>query len=371
MINRLRIVFVAESPGERPAKFAYGLRCNGFSCLLIHIADLNFNPSIYFDYSIRCHSPMECVEIAKRLDPDIIHIFSFHADETALAISRNLSCKIVYDYKDIFENMIIHPADPLLWKNQRALIERADGLCCRDRQIDHYCQINNVTPRGKHILYLDYCYGINFPLTPKLGGADEVHTICHGSFTPEDVYPQFSCNGLYLITEVLTQQKIHVHIYPGIWVTHALTNKKHSIYNELVRKNPYFHIHSHLTIENLIKEISQYDIGLSLYQGEIFGIPDQYTIDNHQSYVMAARLFDYLEAGLDILVQDNFLTMADVLQQYKFGKTVDCTYIFSDLKDKLLELKHNTMRKEQIAQARIDLSIERHTNKLIDFYNSL
>lgn len=371
MINYPRIVFFSEHPGERPAKLAYGLRRNGVPCLLIHIGELNFKTAAYFDYSIRCHSTAECVEIAKRLSPDIIHIFSFHTDQTSLAISENLNCKIVYDYKDIFENTIVHPVDPLLWQGQRTLIERADGLCCRDRQIDHYFQVNNVNPKGKHILFLDYCYGMDLPLTTKLDQMDEIHIVFHGSFIPEDVYPQFSCNGSYLISEAIIKQRIHLHIYPGVWAVNALASKKKSIYKQLEESSPYIHLHSPLALEELIQTIAQYDFGMILHQSGTFGIPDRYVLDGHHAYGMSTRLFDYLEAGLDVLVQDNFTMVTDLLQQYKFGKIVDSSYILSDLKDKLLELKNDALRKEQIAQARADLAIEKHASKLIDFYHSL
>lgn len=371
MVNRLKVVFIAEYPGERPAKLAYGLRRNGVSCLLLHLADLNFNTATYFDYSIRCHSPAECVEIARRINPDIIHIFSFHTDETALAINQNLSCKIIYDYKDTFENVIAHPVDPLLWKGQRTLIERADGLCCRDRQIDHYCQVNKVTPCGKRILFLDYCYGTDLALMPKLREMDEIHVVLHGSFIPEDVYPQFSCNGFYLIAETFILQKVHLHVYPGIWAANALEDKQNSIYKQLEQSSPYFHIHDSLGLEDLLKTISQYDFGLILYQSEIFGIPDHYVLDGHHAYGMSTRLFDYLESGLNVLVQDNFKMVVDLLQQYKFGQVVDRTYILSDLKSKLLELKHDATQRKQIAQARTDLAIEKHAGKLINFYDSL
>lgn len=46
-------------------------------------------------------------------------------------------------------------------------------------------------------------------------------------------------------------------------------------------------------------------------------------------------------------------------------------YILSDLKSKLLELKHDTTQRKQIAQARTDLAIEKHAGKLINFYDSL
>ncbi|MCA9346947.1 hypothetical protein KC960_05660 [Candidatus Saccharibacteria bacterium] len=364
MNKRLRIVFIAEHPGERPAKLAYGLRCKGVSCLLIHISDLNFNTIAYFDYSIRCYSPAECVEIARRLSPDIIHIFSFHTDQTALAvINQGLDCKIVYDYKDIFENTIAYPFDPILWQGQRTLIERADGLCCRDRQIDHYCKVNSVNLNNKCILFLDYCYGMQLPLANKTIKANEIHVVFHGSMIPEDMLPQYSCNGFYLIAEAFVQQKVHVHVYPGTFLVNHLSSKNNPLFKQLEKNNHYFHLHSFLALEDLLTTISQYDFGIILHQGGTFGIPDRYVLDGHHAYGMSTRLFDYLEAGLDVLVQDNFTMVTNLLQQYKFGKIVDSSYILSDLKDKLLELKNDALRKEQIAQARADLAVEKHTSK--------
>lgn len=367
--NKLRIVFVAEYVGERPLKLAYGLRHSGIPCLLLHLGDIDFQKSTYFDYTIQYRSPNECVEILNRIKPDVVHIFSFHGDDTSLAILENVEAKIVYDYKDTFENCIADPVDPILWQKQRVLVERADGLCCRDRQMHHYLKVNKIIPSGKYLEFTDQSYGLDLCLMSKTS-CDEVHVVSLGNFILEDAYPQYSSAGLYLLAERFAQEGIHFHLYPGGWSANILAGKPNSIYRQLAKKTPYFHLHKSLPVIKLISEISQYDVGILLYQGESFGIPENYALDKHYQYGFMTRAFDYLEARLDILVQSSFLFQVKILQQYEVGCVVDSNYIFSDLKNKLLTMKRN-FDADRINQAAINASIGKNINKLIDFYKNL
>jgi len=374
MRNHPKVIFIVENAWERPAKLAFGLRENGVPVLLLHILPLPFDAKLYFDYSIQCNNTNECLEIARRLKPEIAHIFSYTGDQTCIAVLESLDAKVVFDYKDVFEN--IKPGNPEVHDTQRMLIEKANGLCCRDRQMELYLRVNDVKPRGKMIIFPDYCYGLPMQHPPKIGGDDEIHVVTIGSFLVEQCYPQYSAHGWLEIAKTIVNQGIHFHMYPSGYVqnvlNHVVNQLGDSQYHQLARENSFFHLHNKLPLEQLLSELSQYDFGLLLLQGEIFGIPDNYMLDQDSiKYGCSTRMFDYIEAGLDVLIQDSLLYQATFLKQYNFGQLVDKNYILENLFEKLKKLKLDKERHSQIARARKNMAIGNHVQSLINFYSSL
>lgn len=371
MSQKQRVLFISEQPWERQAKLAHALRDAGMSVMLLHIAQPTFDASKYFDYVLPCASPWEVLDVAMRLNPDIIHLFSMASDRTAVAIAQNTRAKLVYDYKDLFENVIVDPPDKWRWETQRYLVERADGICARDGQIDNYSRVNNVELKKPVLHFPDYCHGMNFSRKQKLGQGDDIHVVMVGTFIPEDVFPQWASHGLYMIAQAMAEQRIYLHVYPTAWTLNAMYRRNESIYVDLASKTEYFTLHQTVPVERLIEEISRYDFGAVLYQGAIAGMPENFLLNRHYEYGTAARMFDYVEAGLDVVVQDTLTNQAAFLTKHQFGSIVDKNFIHGDMRSQLLQWKRDPARKMALARAREELTVGSHVAELLELYRAL
>lgn len=377
MKNIQPILFVAACPTERPAKLALGLRRCNIPVMFLYINKPSYDPLKYFDFAIQCETTEECINIARKLKPKIIHLFSFHADPVAFLLTKEKFSKVIYDYKDTFQNMISVPENPNLWAAQRFLVENADGLCCRDLQLAQYLRLNNINTNAKKIFFPDYCWNDNIN-APKKVNPDEVHFVLMGTFMPERVDPTYISHGYLYTSKVLTMCGIHTHIYPS-YNTHVtlMQNDAAQDYLELAKGSPFFHLHTPLPSDQILTEISQYDFGLTIMQGPLFGIEDKYLMNQSEKYGIATRVFDYLEAGLEVVTQPEMSVMYRLLRNKDVATpltknliTEICTNrTFNKLFDLFYKRKESS--RERAITARDYYAIERHIPRLLKFYESL
>lgn len=362
------IVFVAENPLERPAKLAFGLRKHGIPTILLYVNPPHYDPLTYFDFAVKCENPGECVAIAQRLRPKIVHVFSYHADQTAILLAQNRFAKIVYDYKDTFQNMINHPQDPNLWAAQRYLVENADGLCCRDLQLSHYLRLNQVSTRGKTIFFPDYCWNEKKAEHMRRND-DEIHVALIGTFLPEKAMPLYASHGYLFFAKAFAMNGIHFHIYPSGFTKSLLMQEGVAAdYLALAQSSPFMHLHDPLPVDKIVDEIAQYDFGVTGWQGDLFGIPEYYLLNNAQKYGIATRIFDYLEAGLEVITQPS------INLQYRLLRNRNVVTPLT--KDMVCESygmlsARKVGSRERARAAREYFAVEHHIPRLMDFYASL
>lgn len=365
------IIFIADFPWERPAKIATALRNRGISVLLIYVTEPNnFDPREYFEYTIKADTAEEAVTIAHRLRPGLIHLFSYGADKISYYLFRNRVGKIIYDYKDCFENVISPPSHDAWHTVQRQSVELADGLCCRDLQLWNYCKVNNIRPKGKRMLFLDYCWGQSEGAVSNRSDG-EVHTVLAGNFTVEKMTPVSTDSGYIHTARALTGQGVHVHIYPRWHYQYITDRDQMSDYLELAEKSPYFHIHESVPMSEFTKELSQYDFGLGIFQGALFHEIGIHSCQNgHEKHGMATRWFDYLEAGLDILASPELNFMYRVMRNA--GVAVPATpelFLKNDVKA-VLAKRMKEYKQLRINAARHKLDINKNIDRLIGFYQT-
>lgn len=375
-LSNQRIVFLSDLPWERPAKIAFGLRAKGIPTTLVYVQPPpNYDPNEFFDFAIRAEDAAEAVAIVHRLRPDIVHVFSAAGDDAAALMILNKVGKVIFDYKDCFENLIAHPMGSRCYSIQRYCIENADGLCCRDLQLWNYCRVNRIRPGTKRTLFLDYGWG-----TAK-GKADtkgygEVHTVLAGNFSIEKTEPaQVDCGYLHTSRELVSRE-IHVHLYLyRQYETQqevATNHDRLSDYRELSDKTPYFHLHSQVPMANFIDELAQYDYGLGIYQGALFpGIGIVSCLNGHERHGIATRWFDYVEAGLDILASPEMRFAYRLMRSANVVlPAAPKSFLEADLKRVLID-RMGQQKQLRLNAARHRFDIRENIDRLIRFYRSI
>lgn len=355
---------------------AFALREKGIPIVLVYVNEPpNYNPQEYFDFAIKAQDEDDAIGIVHRIRPDIVHVFSAGADRTTYGFFQNRIGKVIYDYKDCFENVLSYPMRIHIYAAQRYCVENADGLCCRDLQLWNYCRVNRIHPRGKRILFLDYCWGKNTDKT-KLRNDGEVHTVVAGNFSIEKTEPSEIDSGYLYISRALVAKGVHVHVYLyRQYETQAQSDANQSRlsdYIDLENQSPFFHIHSPVPMTQFVEELSQYDYGLLIRQGALFReIGITVTLNGHEKHGISTRSFDYLEAGLDILASPelwfNYRLMHNasivVPATLKLFSQSDTKMVLSDWMGNYKQLRMKAARER--------FDIRNNIGRLIDFYLSV
>lgn len=309
-----RVVFVCDEPRVRQCKLAAGLRELGWK---VHLLRSRARPpecelEPFFDEVQAYWSPFEAMAMAREADALAIHAFSPWVDETTLAFVQDKPGKVVYDYTDVLSEIRVE--DPAMVENQRRCIEQADALCCRDLRLRHVVRSKGWTLPPRRMMFLDYCWDGAQELLPRR--QDGLHVVSIGSFGIER-YGQFD-NGYLEIARLLADQGIHFHLYP---VPRQLQHgdsfeEAFSDYLDLGARTGLVHMHRPLPMDRVVKEISQYHLGVNVVQALSFGRQLTGYSPAHFRYCGSARVFDYLDAGLPVLLNRDFLFQYRPLARY-------------------------------------------------------
>ncbi len=148
------------------------------------------------------------------------------------------------------------------------------------------------------------------------------------------------------ILKKVSKEGFIIHVYPS-------KNKEYKLYKEIDNVL----MHDKLPYNELIKEISQYDFGLTVFNDKIAPkLP-------HIKYAMGNKSYDYLCAGIPIVVQDCLDEPKDFVANNKFGFILEN---YSEYKN--LEKKAYTELVDHIVKTRKTFSMENQINRVYEFY---
>jgi len=162
------------------------------------------------------------------------------------------------------------------------------------------------------------------------------------------------------IVRDITSQKIHFHTYGP-----CVNPKDHKWFIDEDKNNEYYHFHASETPENLNKELSKYDFGIN---------PVFYDLNIMNPLLpktaMANKMFNYIEAGIPIIMNKQFEFMSDIVEKNKIGFAIN----YEDLKNLREIIDDNNYqemkRKIKIAQKKYSLN-KKLVPKLEKFYEEV
>jgi hypothetical protein len=173
---------------------------------------------------------------------------------------------------------------------------------------------------------------------------DKIHLVFIGGITTSEV----ADNNYKVFEEVLKQDKIVFHIYPHI--PYLLDTLKH--HENLI-------VHSNITKhKELIQEISKYDFGFSI------SIPPK---NDFLQAKMASgiKIFDYLSAGLPIIIDNKHNSMANMIKTYELGIIVPFEEI-KNIVNYINQCDYNSLLLS-VQRNRERFFVDIQSNKLIEF----
>jgi hypothetical protein len=369
--ERRHVVFVSEVPRIREAKIAYGLRKAGWTVTLLYKANPNYHVAHYFDVAKRYVRPEEALAEASTLKPVVFHLFAVSGDLSSTFMINEALGPSVFDTTDLLETTYRGNAKGLEEVrdqiNMQAYgLRAADGYCARDLQYKYAHRLLNYQVGGRPIFFPEYCWGNAIPPTPeeadprrpircvqagnlgieKFGGADE---------------------GYLRIAERFAEQKVALHIFPN-WIYYRSTDQDFaSIFSEhfeLMRKTPYFELHRPLPVDKLVERLRTYDFGVNMSWIEV-GATGAFD-PGFRPYCMSARVFDYLDAGLPVVLSRSLRLMHGLLRPYRVAIPADAAFMNS-IADTLRPYATPEAKKQAVAASR-GLAIEKQIHRLTRFY---
>ena len=355
-----QVVFVSDRLQIRPIKLAYALKEAGWQVILLHRGVPTFDASRYFAEIHQYWNPWEALWLAAKYTPIVYHVFSSWNFFVAAIFMRHKPGKIVFDNADLLTGMVRE--EILRRYPQQAELEQycyanAEGLCCRDLRTQ-YLKRHLRYHLPKRILFPEYCWPAEkFQRAPKL--TDGIHVVYAGNL---ELDPDSPVGYQYELAALLSQNRIHFHIYPP-FPQHAVDLRLNMSRYLATCGNPDFvHIHDTIPPDSLAEELSKYHYGILISTKKVDYGNDHNTYYQHAAdYFVAAKIFDYMDARLFTFTQNGrFLRF--ILEKHHNGKVVRC------LEDIVIHCKHTSFTIPTIPQA---YQLLTNIGRLTEFYMSL
>jgi hypothetical protein len=365
-----RVVFVAEKPSWREAKLAYGLMRAGWEVILLRRYQPSFTDASDFAEVQTFSSPVHAVELAHKQKAALFHVFAPSCDSSVAALVRNKPGRVITDfYDDLFS--IAHRMPALERKfshdiaQQEFCLAHTDAIVSRDLQLQYHRRYRPVGRGRPLLLFPEYCWDRE-PL-PPLRSDGETHVVQIGWMGFERRGEQDV--GAFPIIRAFVEAGCHFHIYlhPNFPPLGSLLFRNvFQDYLALEERTGRLHLHSTVPPQQLVHELTRYDFGFNMINGlSLPGTPWSHSNPARSPYCGSSRLFDYLDAGLGMIVDGALSYMRHTFESHRV--VFDGT---AALQARAIA-RAQRPSPQQAAQARAQLSVVRNAARLTAFYDSL
>ncbi len=201
--------------------------------------------------------------------------------------------------------------------HERACMAEADGLIAHSLEPNEGFRRYGIArnDRPPTLFFPLYCDDDAFVDNVPKTSDTETHLVYAGGVAGSHRDPKHYGNIQFFgLIETLTGQGLHFHIYP------SPTNIRADVeeYEALSRVNPRFHFHAPVPQERLAGELARYHFGILPFFKEL-----SEQSDAKLKYATTLKLFNYLEAGLPIIVSSDLMYQSWMVERYKAGVAVE------------------------------------------------
>ena len=279
-------------------------------------------------------------------------------DLTKLTI-KNSNAPVIMDLQDGTSASGIKNLSKERYETDKYCYENVAGIIHRGSKVEiPYYKKHGYKINCQIFKYLDYCNKKFFAdcNAKKLSYEDgEHHLISMGS--------GMNHPGVIDIIKKFAKQKIHFHLYT---VPHSLIRVDfYKEYYNLNKTEKYFHLEKAVSFDKVGREIAKYDFGsLILHPDQIKTMQPEYL-----KMALSYRIFTWLEAGLPIIISDDYEYMKSIIDGYNigFGVSYDEVGNLHSVLDKF----DNDELKKNVLETREELSIDNYDKNLTNFYDTI
>ena len=358
------------------------MRNSGYKTFLINMEPLNENDlnslRHSFDYSLQnCLFFPVLKKILKQINPDYFHIqcwmLSYHLGR--FIIENKIDSKVICDFYDVtgmyseekFLKIIYDDfnVDQDL-ENEKFIFENADGIIHRYKQ-EVFLDYSKKYKRKKNIFEFQQ-YPTEIVKLNRNNKKDKYKFVfCGTLIPPNDVnHPKelFNASGLNETFNSILKNNHELNIYLPI--------NGNSEFNKWVFDLRDFNypetlkIHNSMPLDSLIFEISKYDFGVNIQH---IDKKNSKLSDYSYNGAMGTKNYTYLEAGLPIIVNDEYKYCKELVEKNNIGLSLESNDI-NNLNLFLKKININSLKKN-VRDFNIKNSLYEKSKDLIKFYNSL
>lgn len=243
--------------------------------------------------------------------------------------------------------------------HEKACMANADGVIAHSLEPAEGFRRYGIprSTRPPTLFFPLYCDDDRFITgVPKISD-QEIHLVYAGGVAGSHRDPRYFGNIQFFgLIDTLTEQGLHLHIYPSPTTLEADRTE----YIELARSYPRFHYHDPVKQEALAGELARYHFGLIPFFVER---SDQ--SPEKLKYATALKLFNFLEAGLPVVVSKDLGFQSWIARRSGAGLVVGSDEIVG-----LAEL-FVKFGKGAVEQGRQDLSLRGNIPRLLHFYEQV
>lgn len=378
--NKKKILYITPVPTANLVRQSIHLRKTGeFETIL-----LTENPWLgdftekYFDTVYIYDSNYTLVNILKDVKPYLIHILATIFNTEYFAILTKLLSKspVITEFYDIASLMASKKDTYEIWNKQTVELglfsekfacEKCDGLIFGYSISAINILRNRYDIKAPILEFHSYiCKEFINDNNKKHSDMDDKIHIVHGGMVIPSNLPgkNFGDTQYHHLVETITKQEIYFDIYLTPHYNFFKTKHLFSDYIFLAKTNPLFNFKRGLPLDKVPKEFSKYDFGAMISFLDRGG-----GLAEHIQTRLATKFFTYLEAGLPIIVSEEFQYPARLVKEYEIGIVVSQKDL--DNLSKIIKSYDIEKLRANVKKAQKDLSMERHIGRLINFYQEV
>ncbi|MEI7661967.1 MAG: hypothetical protein WCK34_07215 [Bacteroidota bacterium] len=266
------------------------------------------------------------------------------------------------DMQDVFANYYgLNPG--IRWLKSEVPVERncllyADGIVAHSLEPNVALRKYGTGHKPPTVFFPLYCDNDKFLQSNRTLDPDDIHVVyaggVAGSHRDRSHYGSIMFHDLI---RVLDEQHIHFHIYPSPSNIRA----DYEEYEQIARSTTHFHLHAAVSQEAMAGELSKYHFGLLPFFSTHTGQSKE-----KYKYATSLKLFNYIEAGLPIMVSEDLTYQSWIVKRYEAGIVIgkeDLTGI-----RKLVMLHDYPAMVANLIRRREEISLRVHVPRLLRFY---
>ena len=376
--HKKKILYITITPSLNLLRQSISIRKKGDHETII----LMENPWLYnlmekhFDVVYIYNTYYELANIILEAKPYIIHVQGTMLGADFLCILAKLlnGRKIVFEFFDVSSFCVTKEDSITLWGEKSTELgffaeqyacENADGI------------ILGYSPEAANIL--KDRYNIKSPIL-------EFHAYASSEFIPKENRTKYSSedgrlhfvyggnvaasnlpknflgdNRFHKLIEALTSQGICYDIFTTPHISSLKFDQFFSEYIAIAKKNNLFRFMRGLHPYEAANEFSRYDFGMMIY---LFNLGTFLKPQNDTR--LQGKFFLYLEAGLPILISEEFEFISKLVREYEIGIVVKQEDIYN--LSKIIPTYDYDKLRENVLVARRELSMDAHIHTLLKFY---
>lgn len=360
------VVFVGEFLPPRIPRMAKWLKREGnfYFVLLCHergFVEKYTDPS--FDETILFRNNWHLKRILKGLKQiDLVHGFAPKSYYCNVA-RKSVDAPYIHDMQDVYATYYgLNPDLNWLKKelpHERECLEKADGVVAHCLEANVAFRKYGIKQKPKTLFFPLFCDDDFFQDHTKKFNPNEIHLVYAGGIAGSHRNPkQYGNIQFHGLIDTLTKQGLHFHIYPSPG-NQAIEYEE---YETIAKKNPLFHFHQPVAQQQLAKELGKYDFGILPFFKEL----SEQSADKLK-YATTLKLFNYLEAGIPIIVSSDLGFQSWIINRNKVGISIRHQQLGS-LKELLLAKNTESMNFHLVSVRKNELSLRRNIHRLNEFY---